>query len=54
MREGDRLIGTVPAHIYKVVSVLEQGVEKVAKYWFLFLILRAQPVAKQLASLRPY
>lgn len=33
MREGDILIGAVPTHIYKWVSVLKQGVEKVAKYW---------------------
>lgn len=52
MREGDSLIGTVPTHIYK--WVLKQGVEKVAKYWVLSLLLRAQPVVKQLAFLRPH
>lgn len=51
MREGESLIGTIPALIYKV---LEQGVEKVSEYWFLFLLLRTQLVAKQAASLRPY
>lgn len=30
MREADSVIGTVPAHIYKVVSVLEQGVKKIS------------------------
>lgn len=30
MREADNLIGTVPAHIYKVASVLEQGVENIS------------------------
>lgn len=32
MREGDSLIGPVPTHIYKAVSVLEQGVKEVARY----------------------
>lgn len=53
MREADNLIGTVPAHINKVVSVLEQGVENIAKYWFLFLSTASSEAAAFLKSYAP-